>query len=253
MGYFYELTMENGKDILTVEEVLASLDNSAKRVEVFNRLRTSTSLTDELEGIKDFLEANDYDHEKLKAFVNRSEKDFDTIMERGTQKTISVNWLRVAAVVVPLIGLAAFFYLNKSETNLYAKYYEKESGLPVYMGIGTVPEFGNAMNAFKDDEFSEALSGFENLLAEHQGNDTLLYFLACSNMESGNYDDAIEQFGKVNATSVFREKSEYREALSLIALERYSDARKELVEISKDTGHAYKNQAGRLLEEKDFK
>lgn len=252
MGYFYELRMQSGKDILTVEEVLASLDNPIKREEVFSTLRSSQSLTDELQGVKDFLEANNYDHEKLKAFVKGSEQNFGNIMQRSKEKKTSTNWLRVAAVIVPIVGLATFFYLNQQQSDLYAKYYEKENGLPVFMGIEDSKQFNEAMNAFKDDEFNEAFTGFEVLLDANQGNDTLLYFMACSNMELGNYQQAIDQFQLVNDVSVFKERSAYRNALSLIALERYSEAKPILTEIAQTNGNAYQNQAGELLKEKRF-
>ena len=253
MGYFYELTMEKGKYILTVGEVLNSLDNPIKREEVFNRLRSSEQLSEELQGIKDFLEANHYDHEKLRSFVKRSEENFDNIINRSNERKTSTNWLRVAAVIVPIIGLATFFYLNQQETDLYTKYYEKENGLPVFMGIEDNKQFNDAMNAFKDNEFNEAINGFDDLLAANQKNDTLLYFMACSNMELGNYQQAIDQFQMVNDVSVFKEKSAYREVLSLIALEHYSEAKSRLTEIAQTNGNAYQNQAAELLKEKRFR
>jgi len=244
--------MKKDKDILTVAEVLASLDNSSKRVEVFNRLRTSTSLTDELEGIKDFLEANDYDPEKLKAFVNKSEKSFDAILEKSSQSNSNNTWLKVAAVIIPLVGLAAFFLLNKTDVDLYAKYHQKEVGLPVFMDVDNHKAFNEAMNAYKDNDFKEARIGFEGLLQQQSENDTLLYFVACSNEGLGAFEQAIDQFNSVATTSVFREKSEFRKALCLLKLEQPAKAEKILKDIASSSTHTYHNNAVELLKEKPF-
>ena len=245
--------MQSCKDILTVEEVLASLDNPIRREEVFNSLRLSQSLTDELLGIKDFLEANDYDHEKLKAFISKSEKNFDAILEKSNQQPSCNTWLKVAAVVIPLIGLAGFLLLNKPDTGLYANYYEKEVGLPVFMGTEQDKGFNDAMNAYKDNAFEEALTGFGGLLNGQPDNDTLNYFIACTNMEIGDFEQAIEYFETVNESSAFKEKSEYRTALCLLKLEQLPKAKEVLIVITRTKNHRYHDNAVELLKEKPFK
>jgi len=244
--------MEQGKDILTVEEVLASLDNSERRVEVFNQLRTMNPQSEELKGIKDFLEANDYDHEKLKSFVSKSEKNFDAILDRSGQSTSNNTWLKVAAVIIPLVGIATFFLLNKPNTDLYATYYEKEVGLPVFMSSERDMTFNDAMNAYKDNAFKEALTGFDGLLKEQPDNDTLSYFIACTQMEIGDFEQAIKHFETVNTSSAFKEKSEFRMALCLLKLEQLPKAKEVLTGIARTQNHRYQNKAEELLKEKPF-
>ena len=253
MDYFYELRMQRGKDILTVEEVLASLDNPIKRVEVFNQLRAMNPQSEELKGIKDFLEANNYDHVKLKAFVAKSENNFDAILERSNKKSSNNTWLKVAAVVIPLIGLAGFLLLNKPDTDLYTNYYEKEVGLPVFMDTEQDKGFNDAMNAYKDNSFKEALTGFDGLLNGQPDNDTLNYFIACTNMEIGDFEQAIEYFETVNESSAFKEKSEYRTALCLLKLEQLPKAKEVLTVITRTKNHRYHDNAVELLKEKPFK
>jgi len=244
--------MDKKNKHITLKEILDSLDNETTREDVFTQLKNTNPADDEVKGVKLFLENNNYDYKLLQDFINSSKPDFNILLQEKKKASTKRNWLIYAAIVLPLIGLG-YFMMNNTSKNLYSKYYEKEIGLPVTMGNDTKIVFNNTMNAFKDNEFKESLLGFNDLLAQHPTNDTLLYFIGCANLELENLNKAILNFNEVNEPLILKEKSEYRLALVYLKKEEYKLAKKVLQQITGNKNHRYYEVAIQILKEPIFK
>jgi len=241
--------MEN--NTITLKTILDSLENEETRTLLFSKFNNTQPTSDELKGLKLFLENNNYDYKLLQTYLKNSKPTFDTLLEEKKKKNPLQNWLKYAAVLIPLIG-TGYFMLNNTSKNLYAKYYEKEVGLPVTMGNDNKIIFNEAMNAFKDNEFEESLLGFNELLKNNTTNDTLHYFIGCANLELNNLNKAILNFEEVKKPQHLKEKSDFKLVLVYLKEEEYRSAKKILQKISENKNHHYYTVALTMLEEPLF-
>lgn len=239
---------------ISLDDLLHLLNTSSMNDEVKALISNTNFVHDEVKGLQSFLIKNDFNIEKLKHFIGNAEQGWDKIASTTMQKKSNFSKLRVAAVLFPLIVISGYFLVNKVTPNerLYTSYYEKEIGLPVFMGMNEALIFQESMNAFKDAAFEEALVGFNALLEATPNNDTLLYFIACSNMELNNLNAAIEKFNLIAPTSSFKEKAAYRTALIYLKLNKKEESKELLIKIKEASSHRYHAKAKELLQEDFF-
>ena len=244
--------MKNKNKHNTLKEIIDSLDNETTREAVFTQLKNTDPVDDEVKGVKLFLENNNYNYQLLQGFINDSKPNFNTLLQDKKKTTSNRNWLKYAAILIPLLGIG-YFMMDRTSNNLYSTFYEREVGLPVTMGNTHKIVFNEAMNTFKDNEFKEALLGFNDLLEHNPSNDTLLYFIGCANLELENLDKAILSFNEVNEPLLLKEKSEYRLVLVYLKKEDYQSAKKVLQQIAANKNHRYNAVALTILKEPVFK
>lgn len=243
--------IENNQHIIppTMDEILNSITNEELRVDVMERLKKSEAIDDEVIGAKLFLENNNYDFNQLASFLQSSELSIDKIVEQHKTAKSNYGWLKVAAVLVPLIGISSYFLVNKENKfdNLYSNYYEKELGLPVTLSNENDKVFNEAMNLFRDEDYNSSLQGFRELLLEQPNNDTLHYFIGVCLLEKGNLLEAKNELTYNFQNSFFKEKATYHLALVYLKLEQLKESKILLQEISKNENHRYYQQAKALL------
>jgi len=239
---------------ITLDELLSLFREGDNRKDVINKFKKLKPINEDVKGLKLFLENNNWDYLKVEEFIALSQASFPKVEQNRAGKRMNSRWLRVAAVIIPLIAIGSYliFTQNKNEAKLYTKYYEKEVGLPVLMSSNDDKVFMESMNAFRDNEYEEALVGFSELLETKANNDTLLYFSACSNMGLDNNLEATKQFIAVPDYSVFKEKSDYRLALIYIKNEDFEKAKQKLLVIADSANHQYNSTAKKLLKEDVF-
>lgn len=238
---------------IKLQEILNSLSNDAERLRVFNILKNSDPIDEDVKGIKIFLENNDYDHKLLKEFLSKPK--FESLVQTTKELKSENNFLKYAAVFLVLIGIGSILVFNNlnSSSKLYSKYYQKDVGLPVLMSSNSKILFNESMNAYKDDDFKNSLNGFEKLLQNNPKNDTLNYYIGCSYLEINELDKSISSFQKVDDNSVFKEKSEFRLALLYLKKNDYEKSKKILSMIQRDKNNQYYSIASKMLAESIFK
>jgi len=238
---------------IKLQEILNSLSNDAERVRVFNILKNSDPIDDEVKGVKLFLENNNYDHNLLEGFLSKPK--FENLTNTTNHSNSRNTLLKYAAAFVVLIGLGSLLIFNNFDTSskLYSKYYQKDVGLPVLMSSNSKILFNESMNAYRDNDFISSLNGFEKLLQDNPKNDTLNYFIGCSYLEINDLDKSILSFQKVNDNSVFKEKSEFRLALIYLKKKEYKKSKRILSLIQQDKNNPYYSIASEILAESVFK
>lgn len=232
-----------------MDEILNAISSESLRVGVVERLKKSTPVEDEIIGVKLFLENNNYDFNKLASFLHSAELNIDKITTQKNSKQPSYNWLKVAAILVPLIGVSFYFLMNNGNKydNLYSNYYEKELGLPVTLSDENNKLFNESMNLFRDEDYTSSLQGFQKLLMEKPTNDTLHYFIGVCLLENGETKAAINEFSYNFEQSFFKEKSEYRLALAYLKTKEKKKLKAQLSIILQNKNHRYYQQANALL------
>lgn len=238
---------------ITLNEVTRLLNNEDTRVVTIEQLKSLEAEQKDVQGLISYLSKVDWDYQKVKAFETGAKSEFQQLLNQTKRKNLS--WMKVAAVIIPIIGVSTLFYLYQQPAeldDLYAEYYIQEKGLPNLMSSSPDKQFDEAMSAFKDEAYEEAQTEFRALLNQNHENDTLRYYTACSNLELKNYQEAIEDFNKVKGTSVFREKSEFRLALCFLQLNELGHSKKILEKISNSDNHEFKDVAIEMLKEPAF-
>lgn len=236
----------------SLDEILKALENKEERSHLMKELKELDASAEEVKGFQMYLRENGYSYESLKRFLNEDRISFNQLILKDKKRSSLPVWVKYAAVIVlPILGVS-YFLMNGSKNNLFDKYYEKEVGLPVLMGNDTKITFNNAMNAFKDDSYEEAIDGFNRLLELKPSNDTLHYFLGCAYFEHGNVTKAEENYKSIGDRSAFSQKRDYRLALLYIKNGELELSAKILEKIVKDPNHRYYQVAEQLLAEPYF-
>lgn len=245
-----------GRDIgtYTVQEVVTALQDPVRHDACKAALLKTEALPEELLGLRDFMEQHNWSTEALNAFLTPATDSFEQLQQRKTNTTFKHWPLKVAAVLIPLVGVWWFLWQqNRLDTKaLYAKYHIAEPGLPVTMSVGSNVAFANAMSAFKDDQWTEAEQGFVALLNQQPDNDTLQYYMGCVQLELAHGANAILSFSEVDASSVFYRKARYRMLLAHLSLGNMELAHALATTIAKDTADDRSEKAASLLAEPPF-
>ena len=198
-----------------------------EKASVESLLLSNSDFKDEFELYKNIVSGiKEAGKEHLKNKLKEADIELDSasiVIERGEGNSY-LKIFAVAASVVLIIGVSIFYFFIKSPdySALAIKFYEPEKGLPVEMGITNNP-MDEVMNDFKKGDFSGAKGKLEKISAVN-ANDTISYFLGVVSYELKDYKEAIADFKRVNATSNYSDKSQYRLALSYLSTLNKKDA-----------------------------
>ncbi len=259
-----------------IEEYLEGDMSHEERERFEQELKSNPVLAEEFELYKSIGKgiSEHYASDELKQKL----KNLDEELDRGDRKKQPVplfpyRWLAAAAVVIVLLISGIVIYKTYYATSLdkiALQYWEEDRGLPVLMGSQNALD--NAMNLYKEKQYSESLRELEHLLANHSGNDTLNYYAGVVSFKLGQYSDAEKYFsvvanitgkraepieeedsiiGKIppdSANSAFKESAEYREALSNLLLGNKDTASGILRRIASNNSHLYHKQAKEILQ-----
>ena len=252
MENIYGLMSENTSHI-TFSDFIRALDEPDKLRELANKIQHEKVEDEALMGVKVFLEQNDRDIDKLRTFLSEGKSDFQS---RVYSKTVSKSgypmFMRIAASLLVVVFIASLFYwFAPSKTDrLYSGYYEKEMGLPVVLDHESDKLFDEAMNAFRDDDFEAAKTGFIAASKKGEREEEIAYFIACSAMELQEWEVAEKRFlAAISHDGEYRDKAEYRLVLVYIKQGDFEAAQSLLQQMSARPTHRYYEEARGLLEE----
>lgn len=239
---------------ITLDEIKQLLVDEVTRAHTLQELKEFNPNQDDVKGLIELLKKHHWDYNIILKYESNITEEFNVLLSENNKS--NWLWLKIAAVFIAIIGVSSIFYFfsqSPSETEkLYSKYYVPEKGLPILMNSVGNKNFNESMAAFKDDAFDEALKGFSELLKNNPKNDTLRYFVACSNLELGHTNEAIQDFNKIETLSIFKEKTDFKLALIYIKEDKIEDAKRILKEISINHSHEFYSKANEILNESIF-
>lgn len=221
----------------------AYLNSSMTEREVLNfeaRLVYDNEFSEEFETYKQ-LEIGIQQH-----FRNELKSKFSEIDEKLDKKSLQQNnWRKVivwssSIAAILLIGIFIYRASTPNYNQLAQEYWPYEAGLPVKMS--TKGKYDDAMNAFKQENWSEA----ENLFKQIKS-DTADYFLGVISYEKKEYRQASNYFKGIKNGSSYYDEAQFRLALTTI-LSGNINTGKQLLKAQIEHNTQFKEQANTLLQ-----
>lgn len=235
----------NEQDYILFEDYLTKKLSNEKRKTFEDRLLTEVKFKKAFETYKDlslFLEHQIGDEEKIKDFENNLKNISNNYFEtKTTNKTIKFKpWkLVVAASIVLLIGTYTYNMMSTPSYDDFSNY--ETISLTVR---GTQNELLNtAEKAFNTKDFTKATTYFEQLLKINPKNQELQLYKAISEIEINKYDDAEKLLLEISkGNSVYKNKALWLLALSKLKQKDYKSCAKILKTIPQDADEYQKAQ-----------
>ncbi|MCB0400189.1 MAG: tetratricopeptide repeat protein [Winogradskyella sp.] len=198
------------------ENIEAYLNHSLSKDDLLifeNRLQKEEGFASKVDDIKTILsgietqalkEQLDKFHDEMPSTV----KDTDVF----EPKVKYLQWRKIAVAAALIIAAGSFWFLNRnSNEQLYAEFYSPDPGLPTTMSSTDNYEFYEAMVAYKQGHYEDALNTWTNQLKTKVGNDTLIYFVGSALLADKKESEAISYLKEVtnNDDSVFKNDAFY--------------------------------------------
>lgn len=168
--------------------------------------------------------------------------DIDNRLDSPKKKEFRIHrWFVSSVAAMLVIGLFVFNNQSNSSSDLVAKYWPYEAGLPVRMSEEN--KYDDAMNAFKLEEWGKA-----EALLKSIDSDTSNYYLGVVNYELKDFATSLDYFNQIDANSSFYEEARFRLALIYILQDDLDLANEILaIQIKKET--IFSTEAKEVLEE----
>jgi len=247
------------RNIELAEKYVMQRMNSDEAAAFERRMKVEPELQNTVDALQELIRAlKTADEDQLREMLRKQEEKI--ITQKPLKTPLRKQLLRIAAVMLVLIGIASILYFSvftnsPSGEKPAQQYKPSEPGLPVLMDHAAPTDFNEAMNLFRAEEFSKAQTAFAALLKQSPSNDTLLYFSSVCNFELNNFQQAEKYLKRVasDTNSVWKEKAEYWLSLALLAEDKKDESRILLLKIESDKTHLFSKKASELLQEKYFR
>ena len=239
---------------INLELLLQSLEDDfdpQERMRIFEILKKTIPIDDSLLGAKMVLEKNNWDYKVLKYTLSKTEERIDTIVRTTKKTNNTTNYLKYAAVLLP-IGFVLGYFINFTliHNQYIDQFYGKEEGLPNYMGTEKA-NFENLMELYRNNKMKAAFELSEEILIQKPQNDTAIYFHAVIGYELKYFKVAKVGYTKITQKreSTFYFDAVYRLGFALKKLNEEKAAHQQFSKISKDQNNPYNHKAKEVLEQ----
>ena len=241
------MTLKN--EPITIELLLQSLEDDFDKKErelIFLELKNSNPTDDALIGAKLLLEQNNWDYLILKKVFSKAESRIDTLASQKPSQISKSNYLKYAAVLIPMALITAYFANNAN--NSIDQFYTKETGLPNLMS-GKKTNWDALMQLYKSNQLEKAFALSAQIKAEKPLNDTINYFEAVIAYDLKKYAVAKEGFKKVasNKQSTFFNDAEFRLGFVLNQLNQVEEAKKQFQKVKANSNNPFGEEAEKIL------
>jgi TolA-binding protein len=221
-------------------------DANAKKklVEALKKIDTED---DGLKGVLYFLEDHDWGLDVLQNTVDAAKQRLldEDLPEKVKNKKQYKTYLYVAASLIPLILVAAYYFNYQTNIN---SFYIKEPGLPVLMNNNSLTKWNVANEYLRAENYPLALEHFKKIDI-NPNNDTLNYLEGVSNYHLNNYDEAIRSFSNVlqKKSSTFLYDAEFRLGFAYYESGNIEKAEQIFKSIASDEQHPYVDESMAIL------
>ena len=235
--------------------LLASLEDDFdkdERLRIFELLKNSNPTDDSLLGAKMILESNNWEYTFLKKALANTENRIEALATK-TQKTSGQNYLKYAAVLIPIAFFLGYFFNNSLDNKeSIEKFYTKEEGLPNYMGTEKT-NWDALMKLYRANKMKEAYLVSEQILSQKPQNDTAIYFNAVISYELKNYKKAKTNYSKIvqNKQSIFYYDATFRLGFAIKNLHKNQTAKQQFETVANDPNNPYNENSKEVLEQLD--
>lgn len=179
--------------------------------------------------------------ESVDDFLNTHKNRFKTPQKGSRVKSLVWVMSSAAAIILVVLLVARPWERDLSQINF------QDAGLPTTLSSSENSTFNQAMVAFKQGNFDQSLSLFEQVQENKIGIDTLLYFKATCQKEMGHYQKALGLYQEIDSSSAYFEKAEYQMALSSAFAGDEEIAITGMKAIAEDSTHLFSDEAKKAL------
>jgi thioredoxin-like negative regulator of GroEL len=181
--------------------------------------------------------------------VQRSLRDI-AAEEHATERSPRTNWgryLAYAATVAVIVAMAVWWNARPPlHERLFAAEFMPEPGLPVTMGASEADAFADAMVYYKEGRYTEARERWQPLLEREPTNDTLLFYLAMTDIATGDLAAAeLRLKATAEHTSIFQQRARWYLFIVLVRSARIDEA--QAMGLEQDA--VYGKRARRILQQ----
>lgn len=226
---------------------------SSDELSEFNKqLESDKELGEELILYKELIEGiKKFNEQKIRNKFKEIDLELDTPPLKAKGKKYKLAIYSIAASVAIIIGISFYNNMTNGTVALANKYWEEDRGIPTFMGECWDKELNEAMYLYKEEKYEEASAVLKNLRNEKIKSDTISYYSGVTEYKLEHYKMAIVYFKEVLTfkESVYKEKADYRLALSYLADGDITKAKSILHRIASSENHLYKVQAKKILKE----
>jgi len=232
----------NLKHLELIEAYIEGTLTQEEKIDFEVRLLVDRELEEEFELYKNIV--GGFQHIKTENIRQQLQAIDEELDNKKNSSTNKFYWW--AGIAACLIFLQIYLYNSKSTIPLPI-----EEGLPVVMGDDNNVEFQNAMQLFKGGKYDASINRFNKLIIMHPDNDTLNYFLGCSELNIQQYLSASKHLQIVNVTnsSVFNLKAKYFLAYTLYKTNKTEDAKVLLDELNSNSDNPFVEETKAFLKE----
>jgi len=225
------------------------------------RIAEDQQFAEEFEFFKQMISAiNKEAEKKFKDNLREIDKKIDTPV-LGKQNFF--KYFAIAASIVILLGISAYFYFTSLSTNekLYLAYYKNYTNDLVEHTRGTNnnvllenlsaeenEKLTEAMKFYDEKNYTKTIDIIEDNFVSKSPNPAILFFLAVSQLEVGRLDEAIENLEFLNNITKhsYSEQTKWYLSLAYIKNKEYEKAMLLLKELE-ISGNKYKDNAVKLI------
>jgi hypothetical protein len=162
---------------------------------------------------------------------------------------ISWNWA-IAASIAAIVTAGGLFWnpFAAKKVNWQAAFVE-DPGLPVLMGHSELAKLSEAMNLYRQGQYSEALNTLPATTS-----DTVAYYRGIFWLKLQKPDSAISYLEQIRKqhNSAYKQKADYYTAMALWQGGRGAEAKPIFKQISKTTDHPFHDLTLKILKENTF-
>lgn len=177
----------------------------------------------------------------------------DTMRKRKRQQY--VGWLnkttmKYAAIFVVVLalglGMVEIFEKEYSNSDLFGKYYSSEQ---VNISRSSNTNIVEAVRYYQSGQYNDAIDQFQNLLAKDASNIAVRFYLGVSYVETNNYNKAIESFRYIisDQDNLYIEHAEWYLGLCYLKNEEMDKAINQFTIIAQSDDNYYSQKAQDLL------
>jgi TolA-binding protein len=179
----------------------------------------------EMEGLKLFLENNNYDIQLLKNFIEPPLQNLQT-----KKQTPFGNYYKIAAGIVLVISLGFLVKLSvRNKTSAITNYWIEDAGFKVWMGDSDKSmALNSGMSYYRAEDYKLALEQFVKITQ----NDTALYYSGISFIKLNELDSAEKVLKQLLPESAYKNKSNFYLSLCYLSNNKTSEGLKILDNIT---------------------
>lgn len=217
------------------ESIEAYLNHSLSKDDLLafeNRLQNEEGFASKVDDIKTILSG--IETQALKEQLDKFHAEMPSTVKNTDvfePKVKYLQWRKIAVAAALIIAAGSFWFLNRnSNEQLYAEFYSPDPGLPTTMSSTDNYEFYEAMVAYKQGHYEDALNTWTNQLKTKVANDTLNYFVGSALLADKKESESISYLKEVtnNDDSAFKNDAFYYLGLAYLKNDNLEKAKEYL-------------------------